>query len=119
MSSEDPDKRVAAESLARKIDSFCGEDSSFNGIKPECRSVLEDVYLYLDAETDDVSRAKIRQHIDDCSPCLREFGIEQEVKALVSRCCGGDRAPESLRIRLKLKLREVVIEAEVREYRAE
>ncbi len=118
MSSQTPDKR-AAESLTRKVDSFCGQDSSYDGIKPECRSVLEDVYLYLDAETDDASRAKIRQHIDDCSPCLREFGIEQELKVLVSRCCGGDRAPESLRIRLKLKLREIVIEAEAREYRAE
>jgi mycothiol system anti-sigma-R factor len=119
MASDGEDKRAEAADLARKIDDFCGGDTSFEGIKPECRSVLEDVYFYLDAETDDASRAKIRQHIDDCSPCLREFGIEQEVKALVSRCCGGDRAPESLRIRLKVRLREVVIEADAREFRAE
>lgn len=119
MSYDDAEKRAAAESLARKIDDYCGGEASFEGIKPECRSVLEDVYLYLDSETDDSSRAKIRQHIDDCSPCLREFGIEQEVKALVSRCCGGDRAPESLRVKLKLRLREVVIEADAREFRAE
>lgn len=117
MSGEGPDER--ADRLVEKLDDVCGGDASFAGIKPECRSVLEEVYLYLDAETDDVSRAKIREHIDDCSPCLREFGIEQEVKALVSRCCGGDRAPESLKIKLKLKLREVVIEADRREYRAE
>jgi mycothiol system anti-sigma-R factor len=117
MSGENPDER--ADRLVEKLDDFCGGDASFDGIKPECRSVLEEVYLYLDAETDDLSRAKIREHLDDCSPCLREFGIEQELKALVSRCCGGDRAPESLKIKLKLKLREVVIEADRREYRAE
>jgi len=117
MDSEGSENR--ADRLVEQIDGVCGGDPSFEGIKPECRSVLEEVYLYLDAETDDVSRAKIREHLDDCSPCLREFGIEQEVKALVSRCCGGDRAPESLKIRLKLKLREVVIDADTREYRAE
>ncbi|WP_163509347.1 mycothiol system anti-sigma-R factor [Fodinicola acaciae] len=111
--------RGRADRLVQKLDDICGGDPSFDGIKPECRSVLEEVYLYLDAETDDASRSRIREHLDDCSPCLREFGIEQEVKALVSRCCGGDRAPESLKVRLKLKLREVVIEADRREYRAE
>ena len=31
----------------------------------------------------------------------------------------GDRAPEALRVRLKLKLREVVLEADAREYRTD
>jgi len=38
--------------------------------------VLEDVYIYLDAECDGVSTAKIRQHLAECGHCLREFGIE-------------------------------------------
>jgi len=92
----------------------CGEPH-----ETDCREVLEDVYLYLDSECDEVSRGKIRHHLDECSPCLREFGIEQEVKALVARSCGGDRAPEALRIRLKLRLREVVMEADAREFRVE
>lgn len=74
-----------------------------------CNEVLEDVYLYLDAECDQVSKAKIKQHLHECSPCLQEFGIEQEVKALVNRCCGDEVAPEGLRDRLKAKLREVVV----------
>ena len=36
----------------------------------------------------------IRHHLDECAPCLREYGIEQEVKALVARCCGNETAPE-------------------------
>jgi mycothiol system anti-sigma-R factor len=74
-----------------------------------CTEVLEDVYTYLDAECDQVSKAKIKQHLHECSPCLQEFGIEQEVKALVNRCCGDEVAPEGLRDRLKAKLREVVV----------
>ena len=85
----------------------------------DCREVLADVYLYLDAECNEAGRSKIRQHLDDCSPCLREFGIEQEVKALVARSCGGDRAPDGLRERLRTKLHDLVVEADAREFRAE
>ncbi len=72
-----------------------------------CDEVLEDVYTYLDAECDQTSKAKIKQHLHECSPCLQEFGIEQEVKALVNRCCGDETAPVGLRERLKAKLAEV------------
>ena len=51
----------------------------------------------------------IRTHLDECSPCLREYGIEQEVKALVSRCCGGEQAPEALRERLRAKITELTV----------
>ena len=70
-----------------------------------CDEVLEAVYLYLDAECDKANNAKIKQHLHECSPCLQEFGIEQEVKALVHRCCGDETAPDSLRERLRSKLR--------------
>ena len=43
-------------------------------------------------------------------PCLREYGIEQEVKALVARCCGADRAPDELRDRLRAKIAALVVE---------
>jgi mycothiol system anti-sigma-R factor len=78
--------------------------------------VLEEVYLYLDLECSDERRDLIRTHLDECSPCLREFGIEQEVKALVARCCGDERAPTELRDRLRVRLSELVFEADSREY---
>ena len=59
----------------------------------DCDAVLADVYLYLDQETDEGLRNRIREHLDGCAPCLRQFGLEQDVRALVSRCCGSDRAP--------------------------
>jgi mycothiol system anti-sigma-R factor len=92
----------------------CGEPH-----ETDCREVLEAVYVYLDAECDDDKRDKVRHHLDECSPCLRQFGIEQEIKVLVARRCGGDVAPEALRARLKVKLREVVVEADAREFQAE
>jgi mycothiol system anti-sigma-R factor len=74
-----------------------------------CSEVLGDVYLYLDEECDGVNAAKIRQHLAECAPCLQQYGIEQEVKALVARCCRSERAPDSLRERLRATLSEVVV----------
>ncbi len=86
--------------------------------KTDCSVVISEVYLYLDLECSDERRNLIQRHLDDCSDCLREYGIEHEVKALVARCCGDETAPKELRERLRLKLSEHVVEAESREYLA-
>lgn len=85
----------------------------------DCSDVLADVYLYLDDETDDEARQRIRMHLDDCAPCLRQYGLEQDVKSLVARSCGGDIAPGDLRVRIRSRLTQVVIETTHVEYRAE
>jgi mycothiol system anti-sigma-R factor len=92
----------------------CGEPH-----ETDCGEVLAEVFLYLDGEMTSQRRDTIRRHLDECSPCLRKFGIEQEVKALVARSCGNDHAPERLRERVLFKLREVVIETAVVEYRVD
>ncbi len=76
----------------------------------DCGEVLADVYLYLDDETDEEVRRRIRTHLDACAPCLRRFGLEQDVKSLVARCCGGDIAPGALKDRIRLRLTDVVVE---------
>ena len=81
----------------------------------DCREVLAEVYFYLDLESTDERRDLIRNHLDECSPCLREYGIEQEVKALVARCCGSDRAPAELRARLREKISALVVDTGSRE----
>jgi mycothiol system anti-sigma-R factor len=75
-----------------------------------CDDVLTHVFEFLDRETDDARRAVIAEHLEDCSPCLRQFGIEQEFKALVRRRCGGDPTPMGLRDRIKLQLTTVSFE---------
>ena len=84
--------------------------------KADCGVVISEVYLYLDLECSEDRRALIRRHLDDCTDCLHEYGIEHEVKALVARCCGDETAPAELRERLKVKLREFTVEVETREY---
>ncbi len=84
-----------------------------------CRDVIEEVYLYLDGELNEEDRHKVRTHLDECSPCLRQYGLEQSVKALVARCCGGDAAPAELRERVMIRLQEVRVSIDHMEFRAE
>jgi mycothiol system anti-sigma-R factor len=92
--------------------------SGVNGEEHEtdCSEVIEEVYLYLDLECSEDRRALIQKHLDECSGCLREYGIEHEVKALVARCCGAETAPVELRERLRLKLDQLEVQVETREY---
>jgi mycothiol system anti-sigma-R factor len=92
----------------------CGEPH-----ETDCGEVLADVFLYLDGEMNSERRDRIRMHLDECSPCLRKFGIEREVRALVARCCGNEIAPDALRQRVVLRLREVYLETTQIEFRAE
>jgi len=83
-----------------------------------CSEVLEKVYLYLDGEADNDDHEHIRIHLDECSPCLRKFGLEQAVKALVARSCA-EQAPVDLRDRVMFRLQQVRVEIEHVEFRAE
>jgi mycothiol system anti-sigma-R factor len=70
----------------------------------DCREVLAEVYFYLDSECADARRDIIQQHLSECRPCLAEYGIEQEVRALVHRCCSNEVAPGEVKARLRAKL---------------
>ncbi|MDT4916390.1 MAG: hypothetical protein QOI15_2232 [Pseudonocardiales bacterium] len=85
----------------------------------DCDDVLKDVYLYLDDETDETLKNRIRQHLDGCAPCLKQFGLEQDVRSLVARCCGNDQAPQTLRDRISTRITEITIETAHLEYRAD
>jgi mycothiol system anti-sigma-R factor len=80
-----------------------------------CTEVLERVYSYLDGEADEAACAKIRQHLDECGPCLREYGLEEAVKRLVHKHCGHDSAPGELRIKVLTRIRQVRATLEITE----
>jgi mycothiol system anti-sigma-R factor len=75
-----------------------------------CSQVLDQVYVYLDGEIDPDDCEKIRQHLDECGPCLQQYGLDKAVKALVARSCGCDVAPEELRVKVLARIREVRVE---------
>ncbi|MFZ2172595.1 MAG: mycothiol system anti-sigma-R factor [Rhodococcus sp. (in: high G+C Gram-positive bacteria)] len=75
----------------------------------DCSAVIADVWLMLDRECDEASRARLQRHLDECGSCLEAYGIEEKVKRLVSRKCGNEHAPASLRQRLSIELRRTIL----------
>lgn len=84
-----------------------------------CSEVLERVYSYLDGEADEAACAKIRQHLAECGPCLREYGLEEAVKRLVHKHCGHDAVPGELRIKVLARIRQVRATLEITEIPAD
>ena len=85
----------------------------------DCAKAIEKGYLYLDGEIPDEDCKGLRQHIEDCAPCLREYGLEQQFKALVARSCGCDETPPDLKSKLLVRLREVRVALMAVEYQPE
>lgn len=76
----------------------------------DCREVLDQVFAYLDAEPTLLDIEKIRQHLDECAPCLREYDLENALKTLVRRSCACEHAPDGLRLRIMTRITQVRIE---------
>ena len=76
----------------------------------DCSQVLAEVWLLLDHECDSTQRHKLVEHLDECSPCLEQYGIEEHLKELLARKCGGDMAPADLKQRLRDSIRQTVAE---------
>ncbi|MEN3539743.1 mycothiol system anti-sigma-R factor [Microbispora sp. ZYX-F-249] len=72
-----------------------------------CSQVLDRVYTYLDGELDNDRIAEIRKHLDECGPCLEEYGLEEAVKRLVAKHCGCDPVPRDLRSKVLSRIEQV------------
>ncbi|HTS96276.1 MAG TPA: mycothiol system anti-sigma-R factor [Streptosporangiaceae bacterium] len=84
-----------------------------------CSEVLARLYYYLDGEIEHQGHDQIRQHLDECGPCLREYGLEEAVKRLVHKCCASEAAPSELRVKVLGRIQAVRAELEITEYRVD
>ena len=75
----------------------------------DCATALANMFFFLDHELAKADQDEIQRHLEDCAPCLRKYDLERTVKTLVARSCT-ERAPEGLRERVLVQLREVHIE---------
>ncbi len=82
----------------------CGEPQH-----TDCREVLAQLWLFLDQECDHERRELLARHLEACGPCLEEFGLEEHLKALLARKCGGDHAPDAFKQRLRQSIREIMM----------
>lgn len=75
----------------------------------DCREVLERVFFFIDNELEQADSEEIQHHLDECGPCLQKYDLERTVKSLVARSCA-EHAPEALRERVLLQIRQVQVE---------
>lgn len=53
----------------------------------DCKTAVEELYVFLDGELTDEKRASITSHLDACAPCLDAFEFHSELKTVVSQKC--------------------------------
>ena len=66
----------------------------------DCQRALSELYHYLDGQLTVERRTTIKAHIDLCSPCLRAYSFEEELRVVVSERCR-DEVPGDLRDRIR------------------
>jgi mycothiol system anti-sigma-R factor len=70
-------------------------------MKQLCRETLEKAFLLIDGETiAEEESLSIRAHLEECTPCYERYGLEVEVKSLISRLKGAHPCPEALKHRI-------------------
>jgi len=71
----------------------------------DCNETIERLYTYLDGELTDERRHEIKEHLDECAPCLGAFDFEFELRQVIANRCK-DHVPASLRRRVHDAIRE-------------
>ncbi|HVW44578.1 MAG TPA: mycothiol system anti-sigma-R factor [Amycolatopsis sp.] len=73
-----------------------------------CNQALAEIFLLLDRECSPERDAELRRHLEECPPCLEEYGIDEQLKQLLARKCGGDHAPDQLKQKLRASIHKTV-----------
>jgi len=80
--------------------------------RTDCSEALLRLYEYLDGEMSPEDCVRIRAHLDECGPCLKEYDLDTTLKALIKRACSREPAPEALRTTIMSRISMTVIRIE-------
>jgi mycothiol system anti-sigma-R factor len=83
--------------------------SSHEHGKDDCVDYIGRIVYVIDNELDQADCAVVEMHLRECGPCRERHDLQKAVKQLVARSCP-ESAPESLRDRVRLQLREVRVQ---------
>jgi mycothiol system anti-sigma-R factor len=71
----------------------------------DCEEAIHRLYDFLDGELTVERKVAMRAHLDECSPCVRAFGFEAELRELISACCH-EQIPPGLKERIATALEQ-------------
>ncbi len=109
------ESRVPAGSAGRKADtegSVRAHAAAGAGAPPvtDCSETVLRIFEFLDGEMGPADCVRMQAHLDECGPCLREYQLDQALKMVVKRSCGGETAPVELRTTILRRLTMVHLE---------
>jgi anti-sigma factor (TIGR02949 family) len=61
----------------------------------ECDDLLHELGHLLHGDLPDDRRAQLRQHLDDCPPCLETADFQAQLRQLIVKRCG-EQVPQDL-----------------------
>lgn len=62
-----------------------------------CAQTIRQLSGYIDRELSEAEVVKVKEHLDDCPPCVQVYEFQAEMKRLVRKECCTDEAPRRLR----------------------
>ena len=74
----------------------------------DCTDYLERIVYMIDNELDDADCVVVETHLRECGPCLERYDLQRTVKAVVASSCR-ENAPEGLRERVRMQIRQVQV----------
>jgi mycothiol system anti-sigma-R factor len=70
----------------------------------ECQDCLRALNPYIDRELSDEDIIHVRGHLEACGGCLHVYKFQESIRRLVRVRCLEQSAPDSLRVRIELRL---------------
>jgi len=69
----------------------------------DCDDLLHELEHFLHGELTPERQAKLRDHLEDCPPCLETADFQVQLRKLVAKRCT-EQVPETLRLRIEVLL---------------
>jgi mycothiol system anti-sigma-R factor len=66
-----------------------------------CKECVDRLEQLVDKELSPLEASEVQIHLENCPHCTERYHFEEGMKRLVRVCCGQERAPETLRARLR------------------
>ena len=71
----------------------------------ECDDLLQELGHLLHGDLPEERRATLRQHLDDCPPCLESADFQAQLRQMIVRRCG-EQVPNTLADKVRRLLNE-------------
>lgn len=74
----------------------------------ECEKFLDLIHLLLDNETDRTQEEYLSNHMDDCSPCMKQLELEKEFRDIIRKKIQKKEVPQELITAIRTKIKFLV-----------